>query len=582
MTGARICQNCKQNFIIEPEDFQFYKQLDVPPPTWCPDCRFKQRLLFRNENSLHKRNCDLCKKEIISVYSPSVSFPVYCQSCWYSDKWDPCNYGKPWNSTKTFFAQLLELQHRVPHEAIQGYNNINSEYSNAVNSKNIYLSSVIIESDTVLYSRYAIQCRDCISCFNLTKCEACIRISRSAFCSRCIDGELLENCHDTYFTSYSKGCSYCYGCINLRQKQYHIFNRPYSKNEYERRLSELLKLAYLDQKKLVDDFTITQMRRGVIHERSVDVEGQEIYFSKNCRHSSMMNFVSDSAYCFEVTSFSRNNQTVYNLYDCTIVGDIAIGYEMVGGGRSSRIKFGVITDDCMNLEYCMYCYGCENLFGCIGMRQKKYCILNQPYSKDEYIKTKDEIIKSMLKNEEYGKFFPKEFSVFNFNETLRWEFFPLSQELATNQGYRWNPSARTQYKITLIKDKIPSSVDNVSESITKEIIECEHEGNCNENCTKAFRIHPFEFQLIRKLKANLPKLCPSCRFAKHLRNTPIFTAEVRQCQCAGEKSENNVYKNFSSHIHHGNNRCLNKFESVYSSTRPEIIYCEDCYQQEVV
>ncbi len=35
---TKICQNCKQNFVIEPEDFDFYRKIDVPPPTWCPEC----------------------------------------------------------------------------------------------------------------------------------------------------------------------------------------------------------------------------------------------------------------------------------------------------------------------------------------------------------------------------------------------------------------------------------------------------------------------------------------------------------------------------------------------------------------
>ena len=32
----KICQNCKQNFTIEPEDFTFYDKIKVPSPTFCP------------------------------------------------------------------------------------------------------------------------------------------------------------------------------------------------------------------------------------------------------------------------------------------------------------------------------------------------------------------------------------------------------------------------------------------------------------------------------------------------------------------------------------------------------------------
>jgi len=56
------CKSCDQNFTIESEDFAFYNKIKVPPPTWCPECRFKARHAFRNQTTLYKRNCDLCKK----------------------------------------------------------------------------------------------------------------------------------------------------------------------------------------------------------------------------------------------------------------------------------------------------------------------------------------------------------------------------------------------------------------------------------------------------------------------------------------------------------------------------------------
>ena len=31
----RICQSCKKEFTIEPEDFLFYEKIKVPAPTFC-------------------------------------------------------------------------------------------------------------------------------------------------------------------------------------------------------------------------------------------------------------------------------------------------------------------------------------------------------------------------------------------------------------------------------------------------------------------------------------------------------------------------------------------------------------------
>lgn len=100
-----ICQNCKTEFTIEPEDFEFYEKIQVPPPTFCPECRMARKMMFRNERVLYKRKCNLCKENIISIYHPKSSYTVYCNKCWWSDKWDSMNYGKNYDFKKSFFEQ---------------------------------------------------------------------------------------------------------------------------------------------------------------------------------------------------------------------------------------------------------------------------------------------------------------------------------------------------------------------------------------------------------------------------------------------------------------------------------------------
>jgi hypothetical protein len=44
---------------------------------------------------------------------------------------------------------------------------------------------------------------------------------------------------------------------------------------------------------------------------------------------------------------------------------------------------------------------------------------------------------------------------------------------------------------------------------------------------------------------------------------------------------NQKYKNTVSH-QHGSAPCPNKFETSYSPEREETVYCEECYQAELV
>ena len=101
-TETRICQNCKRSFVIEPEDFLFYEKIKVPPPTRCPECRMIRRMLFRNEMNLYKRKSDFSGKVIFSGIAPGKNVKVYDHDEWFSDKWDPMDYGRRYDFSRPF------------------------------------------------------------------------------------------------------------------------------------------------------------------------------------------------------------------------------------------------------------------------------------------------------------------------------------------------------------------------------------------------------------------------------------------------------------------------------------------------
>ena len=103
---TRQCQNCKKEFVIEKEDFNFYEKMQVPPPSWCSECRMIRRMASVNAWSLFYRNCDKCGKRTLSMYSPSQKITVYCQPCWWADDWDGTEYAMNYNSSRPFLEQL--------------------------------------------------------------------------------------------------------------------------------------------------------------------------------------------------------------------------------------------------------------------------------------------------------------------------------------------------------------------------------------------------------------------------------------------------------------------------------------------
>lgn len=127
MAEQKACKQCQKQFVVEDDDLEFYKKIsptfaektfEIPAPTLCPDCRMRRRLSWRNERSLYKRNCDLCNREMVTLYRKDSPFKVYCQECFWSDKWDPRNYGQNFDPNKSFFEQFRELQAKTPRIAL--------------------------------------------------------------------------------------------------------------------------------------------------------------------------------------------------------------------------------------------------------------------------------------------------------------------------------------------------------------------------------------------------------------------------------------------------------------------------------
>ena len=131
---TKNCQNCKKDFTIESEDFNFYEKVKVPPPTWCPECRMMRRFSCSNSWALFWRNCDSCHERTMSVYSPDTKIKVFCAKCWWNDSWDGTEYAMDYDPNQPFLKQVKELSLKTPYVATESlYTSLkNSDYSNAI------------------------------------------------------------------------------------------------------------------------------------------------------------------------------------------------------------------------------------------------------------------------------------------------------------------------------------------------------------------------------------------------------------------------------------------------------------------
>src|SRR3989344_6207667 len=170
----KICQNCKNNFIIESEDFVFYEKVKVPAPTFCPQCRMVRRMTWRNERSLFKRKCAKTGREIITMFHPDTDLVVYDRVQWWGEDWNPFDYGMDYDFTKSFFQQFKELLSKVPLQSLGNTHVINSPYVNhSADSRDCYLMYGSWKNERVYYSEGMVDTKDCFDMYITGNTEKC-------------------------------------------------------------------------------------------------------------------------------------------------------------------------------------------------------------------------------------------------------------------------------------------------------------------------------------------------------------------------------------------------------------------------
>ncbi len=566
MTESQVktCQSCKKDFTIEPDDFTFYQKIDVPPPTLCPECRYIRRLSDRNEYNFYKRKCDATGEDIISIYRPDVSFPVYKQDYWKSDAFDASVYGRNFDFNRPFFEQYEELRRVVPHLALVNANSVNSEYTNqSQDNKDCYMLVTSDTSEKCMYGSWnQRKCFMCSDCYMIESSELCYESINLAKCSNCAWISNCADCVNIYFSDDCRGCVDCLGCWGLRNKQYCWFNEQLSKEEYEQRKKEFTRtrLSIREQLKKFAGFRLTKPVKNYHGTQAQESSGdylentQRANYCFNCRDNKDVAYMQDAW---------RNTE---DCRDCTEIINAELSYETQGVDTPhrtivARSCFSTITDSC----YCDMCFGANNCFGCFGLKQKQYCILNKQYSKEEYLDLKKKIVEHMRKTGEWGEYYPPDVSPFAYNESMAQDYFPLTREEAIQKGYSWYDKPATNHKVTMTPDQLPSTVAEASDDILSQTIGCrtqedEEAKTRNPLCVGAFRLHPTELMIYRKMGIPVPEYCYPCRRTERFKMRNPRRLWHRKCM----KSD-----------------CPNEFETSYAPGRPEIVYCESCYNQEV-
>jgi len=548
---TKQCQSCKSNFTIEPNDFLFYEKTKVPMPVFCPKCRQQIRIAYRNFKTLYRRPSSKSGKMIISMYNPDVIFPVYDIKEWWGDDWDPISYGKDIEWDKSLMYQFFKLANKIPHVSMMSTKSENCEYSNMVgNSKNCYLVFGCVDSEDCSYGHIVWNSKDSLdnlylfkseSCYECVDCLNCNDLSYSQECESCAEGIGLFDC---------RGCVNCIGCTGLINKSYYIYNEQVSKDEYGiflkyNKISDIENIKKIIEKR--NELLKTVPQRSFFGYKNNDVSGNHIYNAHNVHNSFDIKSGENSRYCFTV-------RKAVDSYDASFTSDISECYQILFSVGNKLIGTHSVIDS-HDVYYSDYCYNCDHLFGCFGLRKKSYCVLNKQYTKEEYEVLVPRLIDLMKEHNEFGDFFHKEFSPFAYNESIVNEYMPLSKEEAISQGFKWRDDIPKMVGQETIKiSNLPKDPSLYNDELKNEVLSC-------EKCSHNFRLISSEITFYKKMGLSIPKKCFNCRHQERMRQRNkriLFDANCVKCNSLIKTS-------------------YNKEDQVKFR-----IYCEKCYQEEMI
>lgn len=544
----QICKNCNKQFEITDQDKKFYtEKTKIPFPAFCPDCRVQRRMAWRDDRSFYQRECSRTGQKFISHYPPNTKFPVYKADEWWKDDWDPRDFGQPYDFTRPFFEQWQELMNKVPRLGIDIVHCVNSDYCNFCgDDKDCYLDIAGEANENCyfdLFTKYSKFCADCTFVYSSELMYESINCYNSYNDKYCM---YLENCNDCAFCFDLKGCSDCLFCNNLRHAKHHIFNKPYSKEEYFKKLAELNLGSYSSLQTQIEEWKKNMKKaihRDMYNLKSEECSGDSIKNSKNCQHAFNIVNCWDCKYLYDVLDAKDCYDLNYSLYKpevaCELISTLAMKYS----------AFNMASHYCDNVYYCDQCNNSSFLFGCIAINRGKYCILNKQYSEQEYKELVPRIISHMESTYEWGEFFPAQISPWAYNETVAQEYIPITRDEAVSKGYKWKEKNTREYKPSSYK--VQDSIRDVPDSIVNEVLAC-------VDCGKNYRLIPAELKLYRQISIPIPRKCPDCRHNDRIKLRTPRKLWTRECS-----------------------KCGVPVHTAYSPERPEAIYCEKCYKEAV-
>ncbi|MDD2870804.1 MAG: hypothetical protein PHS49_02340 [Candidatus Gracilibacteria bacterium] len=360
---------------------------------------------------------------------------------------DLINQGIDYDYEKSFFKnfQKLLLSIDIFDFLIYGGSE-NTYYSDVIlNSKTVYLSFTVINNCENIFYSFSVKdnCTDVFSSVSTYQNSSIVYFGSGIIESyKIFYSRFINNSNNIWFSSNLTGCSECLFCNDLDNCSFYIENIKYEKEEYFVKKANALK----DKTKYLEYFK--NVNKTGKNNNSTNVEGSGFYNSHDVKNGYFGYNVKTGRNLIFVGGINGNE----NMYD-VLTGGAQQAHDLYGimGANGDNLYCSMNVSDSTNIYYSFFVTSCSYCLGCIGLRNKSYCIFNKQYTKEEWHK---EVIKIFSKIEQegtLGDFFPGIINPFYFNDTLAGLFGNFSKQEVEKQGFMWRKEE--------IKVDIPEGVE---------------------------------------------------------------------------------------------------------------------------
>lgn len=438
ISQKRFCKYCKEEFAIFDIEKKLYDKHWFKYQEVCAYCNFRLLNSLFNDKYLYIRKDSYTWEDLVSIFSKDYDWNIM-EASEYRNKLSndmALDYSR--DLEEDIFWAFLKLYDDFPKPSRLIYPDLyNWEYaSHSWWSKNVYLSyCVFLDNEDIYYSfRVLSSSKNVFLSYSVFQSSNIYQSSSVSDSNNIFFSSNILNSNNLYFCREMENSSDCIFCCNQINSKYKIFNKLYSKEEYislkKNIFSKLKTISWYKQlkKDFIKFLDENLILKSTHTNKSEKVNWDMILYSNNSINNYFWNWTIDCVNSFSIwDDLNDKCENVHNSVECwTFVSNCLWSCSFWKNLNNIFFSFAVVENS-KNLYYCVDIENCEECMFSVGLRNKRYYILNKSYSKEDYFKIKDLLIKKLQKDWKWWENLLHKIRFFPFNDTLWYDYFKVNK-----------------------------------------------------------------------------------------------------------------------------------------------------------